>query len=299
METQRPTHYPADWRLTEIPVQPALNPYVGTLYYLHLPKPTPAQAVNRVIAMATPCLDLMLNLGDPFVVETFGDAVRVPDKVFLAGPRPTTTFIRREGVLTLLGVRFKHGAIASMMPYPAKELEQRFEPLGPLWPDTATALAAAAARNSGTADLVRKVEAALVALLAGARPPDPLVRKAVTLIAKHQGDLEVSAMAAALGVSRQTVKHKFDQHVGLSPKLFGKLRRFQSVLRRLAGTAKVDWPKLAQESGYYDQAHLIREFNHFTGFSPQKFLKNLEQGDDLYLFDSADQTHYHLAQRQR
>jgi len=299
MENQSPTHSLSDWRLTEIPVQPALSPFVGTLYYLHLPRPTTTEAVKRVIAMATPCLDLMVNLGDPFVVETFGDAIRVPDTVFLAGPRPTTTFLRREGVLTLLGVRFKHGAIASLMPYPAKELEQRFVPLGPLWPETATALNAAAANSATTADLVRKTETALIQLLAGARPADPLVRKAVKLLAQHQGDLEVSALADELGVSRQTVKHKFDQHVGLSPKLFGKLRRFQSVLRRLAGTVKVDWTKLAQDSGYYDQAHLIREFNHFTGFSPQKFLKNLEKGDDLYLFDSADQTHYHLAQRQR
>jgi methylphosphotriester-DNA--protein-cysteine methyltransferase len=147
--------------------------------------------------------------------------------------------------------------------------------------------------------MVKKLEHALGALLATARKPDPMVRKAVKLIAQHQGDLEVSALAAHLGVSRQTVKHKFDQHVGVSPKLFGKLRRFQAVLRRLASASKVDWIKLAQDSGYYDQAHLIREFNHFTGFSPQKFIKNLEKGDDLYLFDSADQTHFHLTQRTR
>jgi AraC-like DNA-binding protein len=269
--TLRNAHPIADWHLTEIPVAAALSPYVGTLYYLHLPKPDPKHSLKRVIAMATPCLDLMINLGDPFVVETFGDAVRVPDTVFLAGPRPTTTFLRREGVLTLLGVRFKHGALAPLIPYPAKDLEQRFLPLGPLWPDTAAALATAASRSATTADLVRKTEAALGQMLAGAKQPDAMVRKAVKLMAQHQGDLEVSALAAELGVSRQTVKHKFDQHVGLSPKLFGKLRRFQSVLRRLAGTAKVDWTKLAQESGYYDQAHLIREVNHFTGFSPKKF----------------------------
>ncbi|HXB97547.1 MAG TPA: AraC family transcriptional regulator, partial [bacterium] len=183
--------------------------------------------------------------------------------------------------------------------YPAKELEQRFVGLDQLWQETATALAAAAQRSATTADLVHKTEEVLGQLFANAKRPDPMVRQAVKLIAQHQGDLEVSALAEALGVSRQTVKHKFDQHVGLSPKLFGKLRRFQAVLRRLAGTSKVDWTHLAQESGYYDQAHLIREFNHFTGFSPQKFLKNLEKGDDLYLFDSADQTHYHLERRIR
>lgn len=286
-----------EWRLAEIPVKTAFQAHVGTYYYLHLPKPD-SPLMRRVIAMATPSLDLLLNLGDPFVIETFGEALRVDPGPWLVGPRPSTAFLRREGELHLLGARFKHGTVSSLLPYPVKELEQRMLPLAAVWPETHQALSAALARRPSPAELVKALDAALGPLLAQASKPDPLVRKAVKLIAQHAGDLEVSAMAAQLGVSRQTVKHKFDQHVGVSPKLYGKLRRFQVVLRRLAGQGKVEWTRLAQECGYYDQAHLIREFNHFTGFSPQKFLKNLEKGDDLYLFDSADQTHFHAAQRQ-
>lgn len=286
-----------EWRLAEIPVKAAFQAYVGTYYYLHLPKPE-SPLLRRVITMATPSLDLLLNLGDPFVIETFGDAFKVDPGPWLVGPRPATAFIRRDGELHLLGARFKHGTVSSLLPYPVKELEQRLVPLAGVWSEAYQTLSAALASQKTPGELVKSLDVALAALLAQARKPDPMIRKAVKLIAQHAGDLEVSAMAAELGVSRQTVKHKFDQHVGVSPKLYGKLRRFQVVLRRLASAQKVDWTRLAQESGYYDQAHLIREFNHFTGFSPQKFLKNLEKGDDLYLFDSADQTHFHATQRQ-
>jgi AraC-like DNA-binding protein len=287
---------PTEWRLVEIPVKPAFQTYVGTYYYLHLPKPA-GHALHRVISMASPSLDLILNLAEPFVVETFGDAVRVEPGIYLVGPRPATAFIRREGELALLACRFKHGTLSSLLPYPVKELEQRLVPVAGLWPEVHANLSRALVSDLSLAELVQELDEALAELLLRARKPDPLIRKAVKLIAQHNGDLEVSAMAAQLGVSRQTVKHKFDQHVGLSPKLYSKLRRFQNVLRRLAGLKKVDWTHLAQESGYYDQAHLIREFNHFTGFSPQKFLKNLEKGSDLYLFDSADQTLFHASQR--
>lgn len=286
-----------EWRLAEIPVSSAFQSYVGTYYYLRLPKPD-SPLLRRVIAMATPSLDLLLNIGDTFVIETFGEAVKVDPGAWLVGPRPATAFVRREGELHLLGARFKHGTVSSLLPYPVKELEQRIVPLASVWPETYQALSAAIAEKREPSELIKPLDQALTALLAQARKPDPMIRKAVKLIAQHDGDLEVSAMATELGVSRQTVKHKFDQHVGVSPKLYGKLRRFQVVLRRLANANKVDWTQLAQDSGYYDQAHLIREFNHFTGFSPQKFLKNLEKGDDLYLFDSADQTHFHAAQRQ-
>jgi AraC-like DNA-binding protein len=286
-----------DWQLAEIPVKPLYADHLGTLFYLHLPRQA-GQSMRRIIAMASLSVDLIINLGDPFTVETFCDAIPVNRGPYLAGPRPATAFIRREGELTLLGARFKHGAVAPLLPYPVKELEQRIVPLASVWPDAAASLAGAGDRQSPLPALVENLEAALTELLAKARRPDPMVRKAVKLIAQHQGDLEVSAMAAQLGVSRQTVKHKFDQHVGVSPKLFGKLRRFQAVLGRLTSGTKVNWTQLAKESGYYDQAHLTREFNHFTGFSPQKFLKNLEKGEDLYLFDTVDQTHYHLDLRQ-
>jgi AraC-like DNA-binding protein len=199
--------------------------------------------------------------------------------------------------LVLLGARFKHGAAASLLPYPVKELEQRHVPLEDLLHENARQIFDSVRGGNSPAEQLSRLENSLSSVLLRLKKPDPMVRKAVKLIAQHQGDLEVSALAQHLGVSRQTVKHKFDQHVGVSPKLYGKLRRFQAVLRRLANLNKPDWTKLAQESGYYDQAHLIREFNHFTGFSPQKFLNNLARAEDLYLFDSADQTQFHLAGR--
>ncbi|MGH7442200.1 MAG: helix-turn-helix domain-containing protein [bacterium] len=285
------------WSLTEIPVKPAFIDFVGTLFYLRFPKVS-SISPRRIIAMAGPSTDLLLNLGSPFVLETFYDSVQVDTGSCLAGPRPATSFIRHEGELLVLGARFRHGAAASLLPYPVKELEQRVIPLNSIWPEVARVLASAGTRNSPPQELIGTMETALAALLSNARKPDPMIRKAVRLMAEHQGDLEISALATELGVSRQTVKHKFDQHIGVSPKLFAKLRRFQTVLGRLSNGNKTNWTDLAKETGYYDQAHLTREFNHFTGFSPQKFVKNLEKGEDLYLFDNADQTRYYLDLRQ-
>jgi AraC-like DNA-binding protein len=293
---EKPTKGSNVWRLTEVPPKPELAGIIGTFFYFRLASKDEAHE-RRVIAMANPCVDLLINVGDPFTLETFGDSQRVERGVTLHGPRPATTFLRREGELVLVGARFKHGAAAGLLPYPVKELEQRQVPLEDLLHETAQELFEQVRLGANPAEQLNRLETGLTKTLLRLKKPDPMVRKAVKLIAQHQGDLEVSALAEHLGVSRQTVKHKFDQHLGVSPKLYGKLRRFQAVLRRLANLSKPDWTKLAQESGYYDQAHLIREFNHFTGFSPQKFLNNLARAEDLYLFDSADQTQFHLAGR--
>lgn len=294
MKAAPPLPSPAEvLRFVDLQVPADLASQVGTFYYLRLPAPEVPGSPRRLVLMPSICVDLVLNLGAPYRVESGGQEQRVERGAFLRGSFPGLRFLHREGELHLMGARFKHGAISSLLPFPLKELQRRKLPLRSLWPEQAAALEELAAGPASPARLLRGFEAVLRELLKRAQRPDPLVRRAVKLFAQAQGDLEVSALAGELGVSRQTVKHKFDQHVGISPKAFGKLCRFQALLRRVASGRKADWPDLARKSGYYDQAHLIREFNHFTGFSPQKFLKNMEKSEDFFVFHNADQSHYH------
>ncbi len=284
------------WQLLELPTGPALDPVIGALYYLKLGF-NDGDRERRVVVMAHPSVDLVVNLGGPFTLETFGVVQNVGPGAVLLGPQPLASILRREDELELMGARFRHGAASSLLPYPVKELEQRMVPLAEVLHGHDADLAGLGAKSGTPEENLKRFSAVLARLFTGLKKADPLVRKAVKLISTHNGDLEVSAMAEELGVSRQTVKHKFDQHLGLSPKLFGKLCRFQAVVRRLASADKPNWVALAKECGYYDQAHMIREFNHFTGFSPQKFLNNLAKAEDLYIFEDVTQTHFHMAGR--
>jgi AraC-like DNA-binding protein len=60
--------------------------------------------------------------------------------------------------------------------------------------------------------------------------------------------------------------------VGLAPKVFCRVRRFQRVLRMLHKTTQVDWADVALECGYYDQAHFIHDFQSFCGLTPSAYL---------------------------
>lgn len=62
----------------------------------------------------------------------------------------------------------------------------------------------------------------------------------------------------------------FHERVGLSPKRYCRIARFQSALR-FAGTGPaVDWARVAVEAGYADQSHLIAEFREFSGLTPHR-----------------------------
>ena len=71
----------------------------------------------------------------------------------------------------------------------------------------------------------------------------------------------------------------FTTEVGLAPKLFGRVQRFQHAADLSQHAAKVDWAQLAFECGYFDQSHLIHEFVEFSGVSPADYWQRLKAFD--------------------
>jgi AraC-like DNA-binding protein len=75
-----------------------------------------------------------------------------------------------------------------------------------------------------------------------------------------------------IGWSRRWFSKTFSDAVGMTPKRYSRLVRFQRVVRQLASGGRVDWAELALSGGFADQAHLIHEFRAFSGLSPESFL---------------------------
>jgi AraC-like DNA-binding protein len=77
------------------------------------------------------------------------------------------------------------------------------------------------------------------------------------------------------GYSQKHVIHLLKKHTGFSPKYLQRLHRFQLVVKEVqAQKRKVDWFSVVQRYGYYDQAHLIKDFSHFSGISPTDYVNS-------------------------
>jgi transcriptional regulator GlxA family with amidase domain len=84
--------------------------------------------------------------------------------------------------------------------------------------------------------------------------------------------VEPERVARDAGLSRRRFAQLFREQVGLTPKLYCRLRRFQQVVRRIASGTPVDWAEVALEGGFCDQSHMGNEFRGFSGLSPGAFL---------------------------
>ncbi|MFC8042893.1 DUF6597 domain-containing transcriptional factor [Nocardia sp. NPDC057353] len=111
-------------------------------------------------------------------------------------------------------------------------------------------------------------------LLARLPEPDPASRAAVAAVAVIAADPEltrVDRLAAELGFPVRTLQRLFAEHVGVSPKWVLRRYRVHEVARRLEAGAAIDWPGLAAELGYADQAHFVRDFTRMMGEPPTRY----------------------------
>ncbi|THU40478.1 helix-turn-helix transcriptional regulator [Niastella caeni] len=103
-------------------------------------------------------------------------------------------------------------------------------------------------------------------------PPDPVIVQAVQHIIKQEGMVSVESLHQSLWVNERTLERKFKLHIGISPKRFTDIVRLNSSAKRMQRMkGKQPLTGVAYESGYFDQAHFIKEFKKYTGITPQQY----------------------------
>jgi AraC-like DNA-binding protein len=82
----------------------------------------------------------------------------------------------------------------------------------------------------------------------------------------------VREIARRSGWSERTLSERFRRQVGVTPKIFDRIVRFQRVVQRLhRAEVRADWAQLALDCGFYDQAHFSHEFRAFSGISATEY----------------------------
>ena len=102
----------------------------------------------------------------------------------------------------------------------------------------------------------------------------PAVAFAIREISRQPSDRRISDITDATGLSARRFIQLFREQVGLTPKTFCRVRRFQQVIASVHQQKRVDWAEVAHGCGYYDQSHFIHDFRGFAGVSPSVYLAN-------------------------
>lgn len=96
---------------------------------------------------------------------------------------------------------------------------------------------------------------------------------AMTQIMQSDGSITLSDLQQKIQLSERSLERKFKESLGISPKLFSRICRFQSSLKQLQNKGYDKLSDIAFENNYADQSHFIRSFKEFSGFSPYEYQK--------------------------
>ena len=102
---------------------------------------------------------------------------------------------------------------------------------------------------------------------------NPCVSYAIEQMLIAPAQQTLSGIVDKVGYSHKHFIRMFRQHVGLTPKMFMRIARFQRVLHETVQFKTLRWTDIALDCGYYDQAHFIHDFKNFSGLTPQSYLE--------------------------
>jgi AraC-like DNA-binding protein len=125
--------------------------------------------------------------------------------------------------------------------------------------------------------------------LDSARPASPDVAWAWRHLIEGGGRPPVGELCETLGCSRKHLLRRFNEQIGVGPKTYARVLRFQRAVHMLGhrdganwmdeqerGTGRrMSWVEIALECGYFDQAHMNRDFRQFAGASPSELAASL------------------------
>ncbi|GAA3938474.1 hypothetical protein GCM10023085_19870 [Actinomadura viridis] len=254
------------WWLAQGRPHPALRPFLASYDGYWEDRSTP----DRVRTLPGRHVVLILNLGPPLLVTVPG-AAPARYASFVAGmhdgpgayahpggQRGIQLDLTPLGAYTLLGTPM--GALTNV----AADLPDL---LGPRAGELVERLAAA----PGWAARFDLLDRFLLDRLTLGPSPAPEVERAWHLLASGGGCAPVAELAGEVGWSRRHLTQRFKEQIGLPPKVMARVLRFERALARMAAGGS-GWADIAAGCGYYDQAHLNREFRALSGCTPSELL---------------------------
>jgi AraC-like DNA-binding protein len=246
-----------------------LSQYIEYLWYWegnNLPK-----SRSRLLPIGS--MELVIDLRDDKIplFDLYSQATCGSTKgARICGVHSEGFIIYKNQKTSVIGAHFKPGGSTALFTLPAGELHNQIISLEELWKQGATELRDRLLEEPTVETRFLRLEQFLLSMM---QPPDrhPVVDFALREFERSPVS-PVSTVTDQIGFSTRHFNQLFRDQVGLTPKLYCRVRRLQKVLNLINRKAQIDWMDIAFTCGYFDQAHLIHDFRTFADCTPTEYM---------------------------
>lgn len=231
-------------------------------------------------------IDRLLPNGETEILISFHDTpqyiydnatlkeVQACNHVWAAGVRTEPITIPAGSMASMMVVSFKKGMSYPFYPFPVNEISDHVLDADLIWGND---FGLVREQMLETTDIDRRfaiMETFLMRKFASRLVADGCVAFAVGEMAGNPDRQNMARMSAKIGYSQKHFISMFKQRVGLTPKAYLKIMRFQKAINTIEKTPRgnIDWAAIAYDCGFFDQSHFINDFRVFSGFTPAEYL---------------------------
>jgi AraC-like DNA-binding protein len=251
------------WALASTPSSPSLRPVVASYDgYAEWS----SQPVRR-LEIAVPRVVLIIGLAGPLTVGS--RQVRS----FVAGLTPGATMTEYDDRQRGIELRLTPLGAYRLLGLPLSELTGRVVDLDAVWGREVSRLEERLAEAAGWSERFAVLDRELSRRAADGLRPDPELEGAWRRLERTSGDVRIADLTDDTGWSRRRLAERFRAQTGLTAKALARLLRFEHAVRLLTGPGHRSLASVALTCGYYDQAHLNRDFRELAGCTPTEYLR--------------------------
>lgn len=214
---------------------------------------------------------MVINYSDPYAVGGTAGKWESTPRSFVAGQFTTKYKIGIQGTVGNIGVVFLPGAMNRFLKIPALEFTDQRIDLNLVLGSKFKFLEDQIMECDSNEKRIGILDNFFMNSLQGAGNKPDIVDVALSRILHYKGILSVHDLSKNCWLSTRHFRRRFTARVGLSPKLFSRIKRF-NYISYLTINDFENWQDLVYTGGFYDQAHFIRDFCHFTGKKPTDYV---------------------------
>lgn len=259
---------------------PSLAGVVKGYWTLRRCSSTGQEHIQRIVPSGLPSLDFYFD----DVPQTINSNITVVDNTVLTGQLNTWYDIRVPKNLTIFSVILQPAGINQLLRQPASELFNRNISLRMLINDMADRLEDKLYTAGSFAERVRSTEQFLLEMILKSEADNnaPRIKHVMELIDRSAGRITIEMLASEACFSRKQFERVFIESIGMSPKKFLRVVRFQHAVHLRSRLQHISLTKLGYACGYFDQSHMIREFLSLTGMTPGEYFQDCEAYSDYF-----------------
>jgi AraC-like DNA-binding protein len=217
------------------------------------------------------CMEFIFHYGDLYQQFFEDGSSLIQPRSFVFGQITKYIEIAPTGKSGIIAARFLPEGLVPFLDMPVASLENKAVDIEKVFGQKGKQLEEKVLAATSHSARMALIETFLLGKLVEPTTIDSITSTCVEVIFQSRGKLDMEEVADKANINRRNMERRFTTAIGMSPKQLSRVARLQSAVKMLEQNKFSNLTALAYETGYYDQAHFIKDFKEFTGLSPKSF----------------------------